>query len=237
MDAKAAVRFFRKDAANGNTFDIDESTIFIGGYSAGGVSAIHLAYLDSISDLPTSPVNVHNMITNMGGIEGDAGNDGYSSQVSGVISFAGGIHDLNWIDATDEPIVSVQGDLDDVVNFNCGPGLNNPAVLDLCGLNEIHPIADNLGLINDNLIYTNTGHTWAAGGNANSDFLQAVEFVKDFLYPILPCNNSTSITSENTSRKLLKIVDILGRETDVHTNQTLFYIYSNGHVEKKIILQ
>ena len=74
-------------------------------------------------------------------------------------------------------------------------------------------------------------------GNANSDFLQAVEFVKDFLYPILPCNNSTSITSENTSRKLLKIVDILGRETDVHTNQTLFYIYSNGHVEKKIILQ
>lgn len=237
MDAKAAVRFFRKDAANGNTYGIDENAIFIGGYSAGGVTAIHLAYLDSISDLPTSPINVQNLLTNIGGIEGDAGNDGYSSHVSGVISFAGGIHDLNWIDDTDEPIVSVQGDIDDVVNFNCGPGLNNPAVVNLCGLNQIHPIADNLGLINDKLILPNTGHTWAAGGNANSDFLQALEFVKDFLYPLLPCNNATSITSQNTSRKLLKIVDVLGRETDVQTNQTLFYIYSNGQVEKKIILQ
>lgn len=237
MDAKAAVRFFRKDAANGNTYGIDESTIFIGGYSAGGVTAIHLAYLDSISDLPTSPVNVQNMITNMGGIEGDAGNDGYSSQVSGVISFAGGIHDLNWIDATDEPIVSVQGDLDDVVNFNCGPALNNPAVLDLCGLNAIHPIADSLGVINNKLIFTNTGHNWGAGGNLSSDFLLALEFVKDFLYPLLPCNNATSISNENTERKLLKIVDVLGRETDVKTNQTLFYIYSNGQVEKKIILK
>ena len=31
----------------------------------------------------------------MGGLEGDAGNYGYSSEVSGVISFSGGINNVN----------------------------------------------------------------------------------------------------------------------------------------------
>ena len=43
-DVKAAIRYFRKDFISGNTFGIDTSTIFVGGSSAGGVTAIHLAY-------------------------------------------------------------------------------------------------------------------------------------------------------------------------------------------------
>jgi len=35
---------------------------------------------------------------------------------------------------------------------------------------------------------------------------------------------------------LLKITDILGKETK-GTNQSLFYIYDDGTVEKKIILE
>jgi hypothetical protein len=35
--------------------------------------------------------------------------------------------------------------------------------------------------------------------------------------------------------KLLKIVDILGKETYPHSNMPLFYIYENGMVEKIII--
>ena len=47
-DAKAAIRYFRKDFDNGDTYGIDTSTIFVGGYSAGAVIAIHLAYIDAI---------------------------------------------------------------------------------------------------------------------------------------------------------------------------------------------
>ena len=37
-DAKAAIRYFRKDAAtNGNVFGIDPNQIYIGGYSAGAI--------------------------------------------------------------------------------------------------------------------------------------------------------------------------------------------------------
>ena len=46
----------------------------------------------------------------------------------------------------------------------------------------------------------------------------------------------SSIQEHSTSKELLKVTDLLGRETK-QTNQPLFYIYSNGTVEKRIITQ
>jgi hypothetical protein len=50
---------------------------------------------------------------------------------------------------------------------------------------------------------------------------------------------TTAITEleNNENRKLLKIIDVLGRETKPKTNTRLFYIYENGIVEKKIIIE
>jgi peptidylprolyl isomerase len=46
---------------------------------------------------------------------------------------------------------------------------------------------------------------------------------------------NTSFLSHNYESKLLKIVDILGKESYPHPNMPLFYIYENGMVEKIII--
>ena len=46
------------------------------------------------------------------------------------------------------------------------------------------------------------------------------------------CPNPSAITEIHTERKLIKIVDILGRKTKEAKKQTLFYIYDNGSVEK-----
>ena len=43
--------------------------------------------------------------------------------------------------------------------------------------------------------------------------------------------------SNISSRKLIKIVDLLGRETKEKKNGPLFYIYDDGTVEKKIVLE
>jgi len=236
VDIKAAIRYFRKDFANGDTYGIDPNTIFVGGTSAGGVTAIHLAFIDDISDLPTTPLDIQAVANSLGGLEGDAGNLGYSSEVNGVISFAGGINTLSWIDANDEPIVSCQGDADQTVNYNCGPGLNNPSVLTLCGAGEIHPRADSVGVINAKLVFPGEGHTWFVGG-ASTLFLQALDFTKDFLYPLLPCNNTTAINEISSEKQLIKIIDILGREIKTQNNTPLFYIYDDGSVEKKMILK
>ena len=234
-DAKSAVRFFRKDfTENGNTYGVDPSTIFVGGYSAGGVIAIHQGFISSLTELP---VNLQNLASAIGGtLDGDAGNDGYSSDVQGVVSLAGGINDISWIDANDAPIVSAQGTNDNTVSYNCAPGLNNPAVVNLCGAGEIHPKADYEGIINDVLVFNNTGHSWAASGNSNSQFTQSLDFFSDFLFPLLPCNNMSLDFEVNDNKKLVKVVDVLGREVKEIKNTILFYVYSNGEVVKRSIL-
>ncbi len=235
-DVKSAIRFFRKSHSNGNPYGIDPNTIFVGGGSAGAIIALHLAYIDNITDLPTAPIDVQLIANNLGGLEGDAGNNGYSSEVNGVISFAGGINNTTWIDALDEPLVSIQGDADVTVNYNCGPGLNQATVLTLCGSGEMHPQANNVGIYNDHLLFSGEAHSWFVSGHANPKFTEAINFTSAFLYPILPCNNTTSISNTINNRKLVKITDYLGRETNEKSNNILFYIYNNGDIEKKMFL-
>ena len=93
------------------------------------------------------------------------------------------------------------------------------------------------GIINNVLVFNNTDHLWAASGNLDAKFIQAIDFFSDFLFPLLPCNNTTAIININSEKQLVKIVDILGRETNEVNNTTLFYIYNNGEVEKRIILE
>lgn len=49
--------------------------------------------------------------------------------------------------------------------------------------------------------------------------------------------SSINITESSYPRKLVTIKDILGKETKEKNNSMLFYIYDNGHVEKKIIIK
>ena len=48
---------------------------------------------------------------------------------------------------------------------------------------------------------------------------------------------SNTIEIKSKSKNLIKIVDILGRETILKNNTILFYIYENGNVEKKIVVE
>jgi hypothetical protein len=51
------------------------------------------------------------------------------------------------------------------------------------------------------------------------------------------CPNTSSVSEINTNRQVVRITDVLGRETKENKNQTLFYLYDNGSVEKKIIIE
>jgi alpha/beta superfamily hydrolase len=244
-DIKAAIRYLRKDHSTGNSLATDPNAIYVGGYSAGGVLAVHLAYIDQISDLPTSPINVQNLVANIGGtLEGDGGNTGYSSEPNGVFSFAGAINDLTWIDGTDEPLVSVQGNADGTVSYNCAPGLGLPTVLTLCGTGEMHPQADAVGLYNQSLTYPGEDHNWGASGDNNPLFIQATQFVVDFLYTILPCNpNSLASVKErsfnanifpNPSNGLINIESDSDIQSIVIYNSIGVQVYSNSAVGNSV---
>ena len=50
------------------------------------------------------------------------------------------------------------------------------------------------------------------------------------------CSGTTDIEEHSTNKELLKVTDLLGRETK-QTNQPLFYIYDDGTVEKRIVIE
>ena len=50
------------------------------------------------------------------------------------------------------------------------------------------------------------------------------------------CSDITSIKEYIINKKIYKLTDLLGRQTK-QTNQLLFYIYNDGTMEKRIILE
>ena len=51
------------------------------------------------------------------------------------------------------------------------------------------------------------------------------------------CPPPSAIEEQTSNKELLKITDILGREVNEKRNTPLFYIYNDGTVEKKIIIE
>ena len=56
------------------------------------------------------------------------------------------------------------------------------------------------------------------------------------IYPFNISIGTTDINEIINKRKILKVTDLLGRETK-QTNQPLFYIYDDGTVEKRIVIE
>jgi hypothetical protein len=83
-DARAAVRFFKANAA---TYKIDTTNIFLGGESAGAINSLSVNYIDHASELAYPPVAPY---SSEGTVEGNSGNPGYSSKTKATLCFCGG---------------------------------------------------------------------------------------------------------------------------------------------------
>ena len=105
---------------------------------------------------------------------------------------------------------------------------NNLSSLDLRNGNNINLFLNakqnpNLTCISvDDTVWANTN--WTAGNNIDSQHY----FSED-------CN-STNIKEVKESKQILRIVDVLGKEIPYKKNTPLFYLYNDGTVEKKIII-
>lgn len=147
-DGKSAVRYFRKTAAeDGNPWGIDPDRIYFAGVSAGGFIGLHMAYVDEESEIPTQ---VDQSAVGMGGgLEGESGNPGYSSAISGVVNVAGALKTADYLSEGDEPLVSIHGTEDGTVPFGTGMiSLSGIPVTEVDGSSVIHAAADELGIEN-----------------------------------------------------------------------------------------
>jgi acetyl esterase/lipase len=147
QDGKAAVRFLRKTAAvDGNPYNIDPNEIYIAGSSAGGYIALHMAYLDDISELPAF-VNLNNPGLS-GALEGESGNPGYSSDVKAIVNICGAIGDTSWIHTGDEPALLFHGTDDQTVPYGSAMqyAFGIAPVLEVDGSESINEKMNQVGL-------------------------------------------------------------------------------------------
>ena len=147
QDLRAAIRWFRKDVAEGNNqFGIDPTEIYTGGDSAGGFMGIHLAYMDEW-EIPSYIDMSYPGLE--GGLEGESGNAGYPSDVNAIFNISGAIGDTAWISVDDTtPACLFHGDNDQTVPFDSDMfylfGLIE--VVDLDGSNPIDQKMTELGI-------------------------------------------------------------------------------------------
>jgi len=187
-DMKAAVRYFYKDAQTSNNYRVDTNLIFVGGVSAGAITAIHAAYLDNDSEIPSY---LYPDTAGLGGVAGLSGNQGYSSKVAGVVSYSGTIGDTSWINTGDVPIMSIHKTGDQTVPFGTAEvsvsGIPTGLVAD--GSQSIHIRANHLQIPNRFLIYPGSGHVeYITPGDAH--YNEALGFTRDFLADIV-CGDMT----------------------------------------------
>ncbi len=191
-DAKAAVRFFRANAA---TYKIDTSLIFIGGESAGAITALTSTYINTTAEVlyPTTlPYTLD------GSIEGNSGNPNYSSAVKAIMCNCGGtetafndpMFDTLTMQTGNPPILIVHGTADPLVPF-----LKSAAIAKR---------ANHIGI--PNLFYAFKGAThcpWFVGlPNQNLYLDSLIDYTTSFLYPSV----ITSISSNKfNDQSLLKV--------------------------------
>ncbi len=106
-DAKQAIRYFK---ANATLYKLDTNRIFIGGESAGAITAMMASFVDKQSEMTTYPMaNPNNPI-------GSTSNSNYGNNVQATMCLCGTILDTMAIEnSTDPPILWTHGTADNFI--------------------------------------------------------------------------------------------------------------------------
>jgi hypothetical protein len=107
-------------------------------------------------------------------------------------------------------------------------------------------LVSNMGILNDAQTASGIANEWEP---YNATLLQSMDIlmydlITDVQYKLPQlapdgnyCPTPSSITEIHTERKLIKIIDVLGRKVLGNSHQPLFYIYNDGTIENRIIIE
>jgi len=239
-DMKGSIREMRKIADNGNPYRIDSDMIFVGGVSAGAITALQTAYLDSTDVIPDFLVPI---IAANGGLDGNTGdslNQTYSAEVNGVINGSGALYRTDWMDEGEVPFTSYHGTEDEVVPFNFGiatirVGIFPIMIVSLNGSGNLKIRADELNIPNILETVEGGGHAdiytdavyasnLANFLNNSSSFLETIfcgtissneEFIQELNVEVYPNPVdqviNINIKEESNDAHQIQLIDAMGR--------------------------
>jgi hypothetical protein len=205
QDVRAAIRWFRRNAdTEGNTYRINPEQIFVGGASAGGFMALHLAYMDE-NEIPSwLDMSIPGL---EGGLEGQSGSPGYSSEVSGILPVSGAMGDSDWIDAGDTtPACMFHGDADLTVTIDSATfvlfGLINVTTIE--GSNYIADRMDEVGVEHCYHVTPGGGHVPYLGDATEYDY--TLSLMSGFLHGLV-CNEQFDCTYHEIETGTTEVVN------------------------------
>jgi para-nitrobenzyl esterase len=178
QDMRAAVRFFRQDAATAKAYRVHSSYIVVGGSSAGAFIALATGYLDKASEVPA-----YVGLATLGGLEGTGGNAGFSSAVAAVLNLSGATENPVSIEAGNAPLCSVHGTADATVPYLQGRVGSLLPPKYVYGSGRLHPRATAVGVRNTLRRFSRAGHIPFENSAAYAD--TTFWTIRDFLRPVL----------------------------------------------------
>jgi len=187
QDQKAAIRFFKKDRSTTNTYKIDTAQIWVGGSSAGALTALQCAYLDQPWKIPTY---LSSWVAANGGLEGNSGNAGYSSKFCGAISLCGALGHKEWMDTMGIPMCAVHGNTDPIVPYGTGwASVSSVNVIIVDGDSTINAYAPLVHTEDTLYTFVGAGHVPYYGtSSAEIAYMDTtVSFINYFIYHHLNC--------------------------------------------------
>ncbi|MEO1263590.1 MAG: T9SS type A sorting domain-containing protein [Bacteroidota bacterium] len=182
-DMKAAMRYLVEDANTENLYRVDPDMIFVGGISAGAITAAHVAMLDSTDVI--SP-DLWDLITDNGGLEGNSSDNlAFTRPAKGLVNFSGGLNDASWIDAADPPFVSVHDEFDGIVPYGEGfASIFTVNIIYFEGSQVMEQVADSVGVENELMtIAGSDGHVSYFSNESERESI--LTFASSFLHDII----------------------------------------------------
>jgi len=178
QDMRAAVRFFRQDAATAKTYRVHSNYIVVGGSSAGAFIALQTGYLDKASEVPA-----YVGLAALGGLEGTGGNAGFSSAVAAVLNLSGATESPSIIEAGNAPLCSVHGTADATVPYLQGRVGSLLPPKYVYGSGRLNPRATAVGVRNTLRRFSRAGHV---PFESNARYADTTFWtIRDFLRPVL----------------------------------------------------
>jgi pimeloyl-ACP methyl ester carboxylesterase len=116
QDARAALRYL---SANAAMYRIDPSWIFLGGSSAGAITALNTAFMEESERPESAGRNIWRAQVDLGGLDESTNNFQGAYKIRAVANLWGAVNDTSIIDSYENiPVLSIHGDNDRIVPFD-----------------------------------------------------------------------------------------------------------------------
>ena len=186
QDAHAALRYLVEHA---NEFGIDTSLIFVGGASAGSITAINLAFMRD-NDRPKAVYG--NRLRDLGHINGSGNSCRATFHIKAIANMWGAINNLNMLKNSNTNIISFHGDADQVVPYDKGYPFSDISrrigqrMFDqMYGSNQIDKRAKEIGMRSELHTFPSEGHSlhhYADGTWNQNNYKKIRNWITTFFY-------------------------------------------------------